>query len=308
MNLIFISIIIIVILIIIIIRICPTMIRHSHFNYLNQFSSGNHDFQQQSQKLYDLCQKYSYLENITIEPSIKINRQGINCQRITMPIFIDNFRQNHFKQFQFDSFCHDLSQLICKNNHNLIAPLLTQYLNNQFQKGIGSDDIIVGYDWLENTFKLYTDQKYRGLQCLEFNLKTEHLKTKDYQKCLNNKYNHILDELNSSSIDILKNLKVGNRDHIESIYQTNQTYHLILKPSSKLKLELNHIIEIQNFFEIDDLLPWFQNVEHSDYLISTISFTIENSNLSNLCLYLKPNHLWSRIDYLQSMLSRFKQQ
>lgn len=257
-----------------------------NINYLSALTQCDYKF---IESFYNISQKYSSLENLIVESSIKITHGNYNNHRYTIPIYSHNFVNNDYLL----NFCNE----ICPFKQNEIKKVIYEYIKCSLDNlSINSEtDIIIGYDLLYSKYKVYINSHQKDMECIEINYVNLNVKKKLYRLLLSNNYQDIKSNLNDDSLLLLSILNL-NEDNYEIIYRVNvNTYHILLK--NPYKLNEYQINFIENYFGLD-LSKWIQIIKYKAYLIYVISVQINLKNIKNIehiNLYMRPNHLITKV-------------
>ncbi len=285
----------------------------------NQSQNQNGATLKMVDRLYELCQRYSRSEPLIVESSIKISHRTINSQRLTIPITITNLLG-----YQLELFCGELCDLFgMRQLSQKLADYIRLTLPNT--KTVNSTDLIVGFDWVEQRFKVYLDVDGQGLMSLDFNIREGNLRERFYQILSNNKYRAVLARINRVDLALLQSIGVigqdGSVDH-PVVYQVGRnSYHCVLRnPRIFRKSEFQELEKHFGFNDIrgdritgngvtgngitvSDFRNWWENIEFQTYRISVISMELREGKLQSLSLYLRPHHLWVQVNKCHQVIS-----
>jgi hypothetical protein len=267
-----------------------------NFKYLETLMNPQNEFI----SLYNLCQKYSTLENLLIETSLKISEKSINYQRWTIPILFGNFLENkNINTLKLKSFCDELSQLIFKDQNGL-SDRFYDYITLTIDPVFDSD-LIVGYDWKNKIFKVYINNPNSNLECLEFYLKTSTINRKHY------KITNFHHKMNTKSLKLLERLEMTPKTYRIIYEQTSElvnngdsvvnngdsVVHIVLKyPTS---LNRNKISIVSEYFR-QRLSPCLEFGK-----VSVIALKIgKNGDILSLSFYMRPTHCLTWINQFYS--------
>ena len=259
--------------------------------------------------LYNLCKKYSWIEDLVVESSIKFGYQSINRKRLTIPVFFGNFINKSKNQTLsindqtlpindqtlsindklLESFCKELCNIIFdKNNNPQFASLIKQYIELHITKLSNHNDLIVGYDWKENLFKIYIDNAENSIECLEININSLKLNQKHYEKLSNCDFANTFD---TQSLQLLKAFQLIPSNYSVIYKVNNDTYHVVLKQSLILPLSPYQLEILGKYYGI--LKKKYENILGvSNYQINVISIkkNYTNRKIDNLSIYLRKKH------------------
>lgn len=243
---------------------------------------------------YHIIQRYSFLENLLVESSIKIGHGNFNPHRYTVPIHFKNFKDN-----QLLNFCHEICPIKNKN----INTTIYDYLKCSLDKIIdGDSDIIIGYDYKRNIYKIYINVSNEDMECLEIDYVNYEVNRKIYNVLLKDKYHVVINNLNNYSQSLLSSLNL-DIDNYKLVYRKNHNiYHIILR--CPFELDIKQINIIEKYFNID-LSKWIRIIKYRKYLIYVISIEKNDKIIENICLYMRPNNLLSKVTYMMKYIGIF---
>ncbi len=249
---------------------------------------------------YDFCDKYSKLEHLIVESSIKISNKKINKKRFTIPISFANFiLEKCINEELLYEFCFELLKLIMDNQNLNLVDRLKSYIMDQITTESYSTDLIVGYDFTENIFKFYINNLNTSMECLEFNLSKIDINRKIYEYLLKNDYKEIIFDLNGNSVQLLIELNVVE-SNCELIYRVPENiYHVILK--NGIKLNSLNIGNISKYFGINKSM-FDQLTNRNNSMISVISIKKMHKNINYITFYTRLSNLITKLNYFRRFI------
>lgn len=265
------------IFIIIIIYYCQIISKlntHNNLNYLFIFTDINY---LSIKKFYNIIQKYASLENLVVESSIKIGYGDYNPYRYTIPIHRQNLDDN-----QLLALCHEILPI----DQIIIKDTIYEYIKKNLDLSKTNTDLIFGYDYLTQTYKIYINGINENMTCLEINYINLKFKHKIYELlCIQDV--DLLFDLDLTSLAILSTLKLDN--NVRLLYRVNNdTYHIILRVPMVLdEFQIDHI---ESYFNIN-LKKWFKNIQNIEYLIHVICIKKNRKNIDYITFYMRPHNL-----------------
>ncbi len=162
--------------------------------------------------IYNVCRKYSHLEEPLVEPSVKFSNRDLNYSRFTIPIFLGNFINNRTKSLDYTlikPFIDEISSLVKVDLSNHFASVLSNV------KSLSDEnDVIIGYDWNQGHFKIYVDNARDTIKCIEIDLNSPlNYKTinKSYTKLSKDKYREVLHNIGHPYLEFFKILGFSER-------------------------------------------------------------------------------------------------
>lgn len=246
-------------------------------------------------QLYEICQSYSELENLIVEDSIKFSKGSINNQRFCLPIFAGNFMDGEkINENKLKMFCDELTTLIFRDMTNNISSRLVKYILPQIVDKPNSD-IIIGYDGIENNFKIYIDDGFEKIMCLEFNLNNKGLKEKTYNKLISSNHDEVFLNLDNQSKNLIDSLKLCLLN-CRIVYKVGTgTYHVILK--NNYRLSNGQIGVILKYFNIGKTISnWHTRIVNDDSDVNVISIKKNGKDIEYLSIYFRPSNWISKLN------------
>lgn len=242
------------------------------------------------ERLYNVFSRYSKIEHVVVESSVKYCKNQKNSQRFTIPILLDNFvNKNQIVNDEvFTNFVNDLIWNGLATNDKEISLMLVTFFKKHLKD---SDcDLIAGYDWHQQIFKIYIDCPDHPMQCILFNLRTLETQMKIYRILPIDQYQEILDGLDQSSLNLILNLGL-QESNCRHIYKTSDVisdvYHIILKTPLKFNNLKNKIIE-DYFLKSDRNRNRSRCLKSQTSIVKVISLKKTLRIIENLTIYNRP--------------------